>query len=234
MVLEISNEQFQAFALPARAEWVAGAAQRLHQTYPEYFTALGVEALVLRPLCQAVEQWAAEHGIRGQRDVSRLCCVASTLGHKFWRDPRFDGYVKGSVENAEFCRKDAVDILVDNTSDWLAILWYQDTLTDFTHRLDGCLRRDAEPTAETLVHILPGHWVLFDADTNARLMAWLIRSLPPTHQPSQRLAYVACALVHGTAWLRDPQYGRLLQAIEGADTTAHLADDLSAIYAEIG
>ncbi|WP_412074381.1 hypothetical protein [Tritonibacter mobilis] len=233
MVLKFSAAQFDAFSAPARAEWIAQAAQRLHQAYPEYFKTLEVEASALEPLCQAVEQWAAGYGVVGKRDVSQLCYVASTLGHKFWRDPRFGGYVNASMGNPDTPRGNAVGLLVNNASDWLDTLWRNETFDRFVFRLDGYIRRDLEPSTQTLMDIVPGHWALFDANTNERLIAWIRQNLPPTQSPAQRLVYVTCALVHGTGWVHDPQYGKILRAIKAANTPVELAASISAIYSEI-
>ncbi|MDF3435179.1 hypothetical protein HKX32_19380 [Sulfitobacter sp. KE42] len=233
LVLRFSKEQFSVFEEPVRREWIAQAAERLHQTYSGYFKALHVEARDLEPLCAAVERWAAESGLTGQRDVSQLCCVASTLGHEFWRDPRFGSYVNGAAGNADVSKNKAVEALINNVHVWLGGLWQNDTVEDFARRLDRHIRQNDEPDTQKLMAIVPNHWVLFDADTNERLVAWLKQNLPPTSISAQRLAYVSLALVYGTGWVRDPQYVHLVRMIETATSSTMLADNISAMYAEM-
>lgn len=232
-MFRISDAQFEAFRAPARATWIASAAAHLHATYSDYYATLQVQARDLELLCKEVEAWAARHSVFGRRDVAQLCLLTPTLGHKFWRDPRYRGYITESLGNAELSRSRAVMMMTQNTQEWLGKLWANDNLAGFAERLTDDIRRDAELSAETLRHILPGHWAQFTAAQNGELLAWLIPTLPAVEIQSQHLAYTACALVHGTGWLRDPQYVRLAQAIEQASTPQTLADGLAAIYGEL-
>lgn len=234
MALKFLPEQFEAFAAPARGAWVANAALRVHQAYPDYFTAIGVTAPDLEPICEDVERWAATHHITGSRDTLKLCFVAITFGHGFWRDPRFKQYVGNSVGDPGIARARAVQMLVDTASDWLRVLWQGDALSEYANRMAGYIKGNAEPDPNNLKVILPGHWELFDSIANERLIAGLISRLPATHMAAQRLAYVAGALVHGTGWVRDPQYVRLKRIVETAGSPADLADSVCAFYGRIG
>lgn len=233
MVWKISNAQYGALQAPARAEWITSAAARLHATYSGYYTALHVHASDLEPLCKDVEAWAAKHDVVGERDVAQLCLLTPTLGHRFWRDPRFRGYIAESLGNAELSRSRAALMMTRNTQDWLATFWKNDSLANFAERLTDSVQRDVVLSAEALRQILPGHWVQFTATQNDELLAWLIPTLPVGQMQAQRLAYTACALVHGTGWLRDPQYVRLAQTIEQARTPPDLADSLAALYRDL-
>jgi hypothetical protein len=170
---------------------------------------------------------------KGERDVAQLCCIAVTLGHEFWRDPRFDAYLAASVGNADLTPTQATQRLIGYAGDWLAALWTNDSLPAFAERLCHYVRHDTELTPSILRAVLPGHWALFDEEYHARLTGWLLSSLPTLQMPAQRLASVSCALVHGTGWMHDPQYGVLLRMIVTAPNAAELAHALSEPYGQV-
>jgi hypothetical protein len=233
MPQRMTSQQFRRFEAPVRATWISGTAYQLLYTYQTYFRAFGVDAQDIAQVCQSVVRWAEERGINGERDVAQLCCVAVTLGHEFWLDPRFDAYLAASVGNAELMPAQATQRLIGFTGDWLSALWNNDTLAGFVERLCHYVRQDTEPDSATLRIILPGHWIQFDEDYHDRLTGWFLAGLPPLQMPAQRLACLSCALVHGTGWMRDPQYGLLLRIVMTAPNTAEMAHALSELYGQI-
>jgi hypothetical protein len=162
-----------------------------------------------------------------------LCCVAVTLGHEFWRDPRFIDEVSETVGSTDLTRTEATQLLMRETGDWLAGLWNNDSLSGFAERMGYHLRSNAGPAPQVLQSILPGHWVVRAAAFNAWLIDTISAALPSMHMPAQKLAVVGLSLVHGTGWMRDPQYGWIAQVVLTAPSPDALASAVSAFYSEI-
>lgn len=230
MALTFTQAQFDALSAPDRAVWIAQAAARLHQSFLSYYLALGRTPADLVPVCHATERWAAGFGITGERDVSQLCCLAASLGHQFWQDPRFQGHVAATLANTAVVRSEAVPLLMGRAQDWLALLWLNDTMGAFAERLMHVLRRNLEPDLTILRTVLPGHWLAYDEGFNVQLLQWLYQSLPPTTFAAQRMAALAIGLVHGTSWWHDPQYRCFADILATAYSPETLADALTAIY----
>lgn len=228
--MRVSAQQFARFSAPAQADWTARTTHRLHAAYHSHYAALNVSVSDLEPVFQAVHGWAAAHHIVAEREVASLCCLVPTLGHHFWQDPRFETAVNASVRNTEMLRPAAVRHLTDHASAWVAGLWQGDTITDYAARLNDQLWQNIEPAPQSLYTVLPNHWTLCEASFNARLIEWLILHLPPVHAPAQRFALVACALVHGTRWLHDPQYAHIAHTIMASPAPEPLMAGLQAIY----
>lgn len=232
-MLKITNEQFRKFAKPAREAWISSAAQHLHRSFPDYFATLNVSDADLRPICRATEEWAEQHGVTGERDTLQLCCVSVSLGHRFWHDPRFRGYVRDTLEDQSLEREAAVRALSEKTSIWLSTLWHEDQVADFGARLAQQLRRGADLDQITWQTLLPGHLRLFDMAAHQRFVAWLSHQVSDW-TPDRRVAFVALALVHGSGWMNDPQYTRLTTILHEAPTSAALADALANLYGRLG
>jgi hypothetical protein len=233
LAFTFTHAQFDALAAPDREAWVAQAAARLHQSFFSYYTALGRVPADLVPVCHATERWAAGLGITGERDVSQLCCLAASLGHQFWQDPRFQGHVVATLGNPAVARPEAVPLLMGHAQDWLTLLWQNDTLGAFAERLAAMLRHNLEPDVQTLRSVLPGHWLALDEGFNLQLLQWLFQTLPPTTFAAQRMAALAIALVHGISWWRDPQYVCFADVLATAPSPDALAQALTAIYGQL-
>lgn len=157
MSLTLSSATFEAFAVQVRASWAERTALQLHSTYPDYFTALDVTSEDLAPLCQQVERFAARHEVTGEREVFRLILVAISMGHRFWQDPRFHGYVVNSLGNVDIVPSRRALAMVDNGKIWLRLLWNNDDLGAFAGRLTKHLRRNAISGPDAIQSILPRH-----------------------------------------------------------------------------
>ncbi|MGL4320818.1 MAG: hypothetical protein ACRCS3_08145, partial [Paracoccaceae bacterium] len=169
----------------------------------------------------------------GERDVSQLCCLAASLGHQFWQDPRFQGHVAATLGNTAIARPEAVPLLMDFTQNWLTQLWQNDSLAAFAERLVTILRHNVEPDLQVLHTILPGHWIALDEGFNTQLLQWLFQTLPPTGFAAQRTASLAIALVHGTSWWHDPQYRCFADILATAQSPDALADGLASVYGQL-
>jgi hypothetical protein len=233
VALTFSPAQFETFSAPDRDAWIAQAAARLHQSFHSHYTALGRVPADLVPVCHATERWAAAYGITGERDVSQLCCLAASLGHQFWQDPRFEGHVAATLANPALARPGVTPLLMGHAQDWLTLLWQNDTLGAFADRLTAILRRNLEPDLQVLHAVLPGHWIALDEGFNSQFLQWLYQTLPPTSFAAQRMAALAIALVHGAQWWHDPQYLRFAEILATAGSPDALADALSAVYGGI-
>jgi hypothetical protein len=228
--LRLSAQQFARFAAPERDLWIADTAQRLFAGFEGHYRGLGVTAEDLQPAVDAVVSWAEGFGITGQRDVAQLCCVMPSLGHAFWRDPRFAGFGEAALLDANVARSDAVLAVTDAAQAWLAALWQGDTISAYAERLATRLSYGSEPSPLSLGDVLPNHWSIYTSAYNDQLLAWLGHSLQPLRTPAQRFASVTCALVHGTGWQNDPQYRHLAGIILGTEAPAKLAERLRAFY----
>lgn len=233
MVLKFSETQFAAFEGRARDEWCRSASQDLFEAYEAHYTAFGASPDGLIPMVQAVAAWAQRHGINSQADVTRLCHVAASLGHRFWQDPRFRGYVAASTAPEIPTGRRAI-ALMTSTKGWLRALWAGDILLAFSKRLGQVIRAEKSSDAHTLQYVLPGHWQLFNVSDNDQLLAWLAETTPEDLRDSgpRQIAYTACALAHGAQWISDPQYPRLAQLIRTEMNSADLAEGLESLYAE--
>lgn len=232
MVLSFSEEQFAAFEDMERDKWAADAARQLVDAFPDHFAVLHVTVADLIPLCVGVEKWAARYEITGARDVLKLCFAALTLGHRFWLDPRYRGYIEETVANKRIVKTRRADAFVDRSKEWLNGLWAQDSVVAFGARLVATMRNPqpaASPLAVTLQGILPGHWAQYPDRDNDRAIAELL-----THcerhgldRDGQCLAYVACALVFGFSWWSDPHYATIAEGVRAAPSDTALAARLA-------
>lgn len=229
----LTPEQIEAFEGASQEHWYETAAHDLHEAFAEHYAAMGSSPEALIPVVSAVAKWARRHDVTGKADVTRFCYVAASLGHRFWQDPRFQGYVTGSM-SPDVPRGRRASIMMSETKTWLRGLWAGDSLRAFSERLVELVGEARGPEAHTLRYLLPGHWQMFSAADNERLLAWLAQLAPEEvrDEGPRQLMYTACALVHGTRWLSDPQYPRLIAAIHTHRDPAALASTLKEIYAE--
>ena len=234
MVVRFSSETFRAFEDRAADDWAIRAARSLRSTFPLHYDAMGASEAELTQLTRDVAAWAGGYGVKGDADVSRLCIVSVALGHRFWQDPRFQGYVAASLGNTSLHASRRAQAMVRSAKEWLRRLWTNDGMDGFARRLTTAIRQGARPDVTTIGHILPGHRRLFSAADNERLIGLVLERAPTAlgHSAPQRLAHVSCALIHGVTWLDDPQYPRLRAAVLEANDAAALADDIATIYAE--
>lgn len=233
MVFTLSQEQFAAFEGHARDRWCQTAARDLFESYATYYTAFNASADTLLPMVKTTAAWAQRHDIRSQADVTRLCHVSGSLGHRFWRDPRFRGYVTASM-SVDVPPGRRATAMMGETKTWLRRLWAGDSLLGFSTRLVELVRESRGPDAQALRYVLPGHWQMFSTPDNERLLGWLSETVPDglRDDGSLQLAYTACALAHGTQWLGDPQYQRLAKIVRAQTGASSLAEDLEAVYTE--
>ncbi|MEM1233893.1 MAG: hypothetical protein AAGH70_07180 [Pseudomonadota bacterium] len=218
----------------SRREWIGQTAATIHCQYDEYFAALEVSTGALETICESTVKWAAGQGVNGRRDAAQLCVTTISLGHRFWRDTRFHGALERSLADRELRRSDAVEELVDFTSEWLGALWRDDSISAYAGRLAHHVARNAPLTDMVIREVIPGHWALFGEVQNTQIVAWLV-SLTRNPEPRGReLAFVAGALVHGVGWFADPQYARLSRTISEVVDPAALAGELHRIYEAIG
>lgn len=207
------------------------AAQDLFETYRNHYAAFGASPQSLVPLVQTTAAWAQRLEIRGKADVTRLCHVTASLGHQFWHDPRFKGYVLDWRPHGVPSGRRAT-YMVTEAKLWLRSLWDNDTLQAFSHRLGHLLQEDRGPELDTLHYVLPGHWRMFSDDDALRLLTWLRQSTPQNLRDGgpRQLLYSASALVHGTGWLNDPQYRHLAQVLRMPISSEQLAQEVMWIY----
>lgn len=233
LVFTLSVEQFAAFEGHTRDDWCRSAARALFESYGAHYTGFGTSAEALSHMVQSTAAWALRHDIRSQADVTRLCHVAASLGHRFWQDPRFQGYVSAST-SPEIPPGRRATAMMGETKSWLRGLWAGDSLQAFSERLSEMIAAGHGPETQTLRYVLPGHWQLFHVADVDRLLGWLGQSTPELLQDTgpRQLAFTACALVHGPQWLSDPQYPRLANLIRMELDPAVLATELEGIYAE--
>lgn len=229
----LTQEQLTAIERDTRDKWAEGAATALFDSYTTYYTAFGASAQTLTPMVQTVITWARRFDIAGKADCTRLCHVTAAWGHRFWQDPRFQGYVTASLSSQVPAGRRAT-VLTKKTKGWLRALWSEDSMTAFAERLATAITQHQDVDANNIARILPGHVRMFSAPDHERLLATLLQSAPENVNgtPSQRLAYVACALVHGWYWLNDPQYPRLADAVQTRSDPTDLATTITDLYAE--
>lgn len=231
MIVKLSQKQFTFFGGHARDRWCLAAANDLFEAYEAHYTAFGVSPETLAPMVHTTAAWAQRHDIRSQADVTRLCHVAASLGHRFWQDPRFQGYVAASTAPEIPAGRRATG-MTRAAKVWLRGLWTGDSLQAFSRRLADLVAAGHSPEARNLYHVLPGHWQMFTAVDNERLLDWLVQSAPNLVRDAgpRQLAHTACALVHGPNWLSDPQYPRLAETVCSEIDPAHLAAQIVDIY----
>lgn len=232
MVLSFSKEQFAAFEAMERDKWASKAACQLIAAFPDHFANLNVTAADLTPFCAGVEKWAARHEITGARDVLKLCYAALSLGHKFWLDPRFRGYIESTVANKRIVKTRRADAFVDRSKEWLNGLWAQDSVEAFAALLVKAVRDPltaASPLVFTLQGVLPGHWVQYSDSDNDRAISELLKDCEryDLSRDGQCLAYVACALVFGFHWWSDPHYAAIAEVVRSVPTDTALATQLA-------
>lgn len=233
MAYQITAASWQVLADHARVQWADRAACRLHHAYPAYFSALAVTPRQLVPLCAAVEQRAAPRGIKGERDLHRLALVALSLGHCFWDDPRFRAYAASSLDDTVIPASRRALAMAEHSKHWLRGLWQHDDLQSFSERLTTHIQFRSAPSGEVLHALVPGHSRNLRSSASDRYIEWLRQQQPIRHlrTPSQQLAYLACCLVHGAGWHRDPQYPLLVRIITTTSDPDQLANRLLAVYA---
>ncbi|MEM1278139.1 MAG: hypothetical protein AAGH74_16585 [Pseudomonadota bacterium] len=184
-------------------------------------------------MVRSTAAWAQRCGINGQADVTRLCHISASLGHQFWRDPRFHGYVGAATAPTMPVGRRAT-AMMGYTKGWLRSLWAGDSLRAFSERLTELVAGGHGPKHHNLHYVLPGHRQMFSVSDDDRLLNWLVNSAPePVRDTGPRqLAYTACALVHGADWFNDPQYTRLAEAVRSEADAASLAGQITTIYAK--
>ncbi|KIC47751.1 hypothetical protein [Tateyamaria sp. ANG-S1] len=205
-MLRVSPHVVDGFEQAAVDAWAVDTAQFMARTYRDYLVAMNIRAVDLLPLVHAVQQWAARYECTVDRDVRQLCCVAMSLGHQFWEDPRFAHYVNVSLRDRGLPRTHAVKTLVGHATEWLTQLWKDDGLAEFGERLSALVVGGYPLNSQTLEYVLPGHAAMFTPDDEARLLDWLRPRLPETGYAHQRMSYICLALPLGMSWWADPQY----------------------------
>lgn len=192
-----------------------------------------VAAKDLQPVVRETADWARTRGIVSKADVTRLCYVTASLGHRFWRDPRLQILLDTAMPEGADPSRHAQSI-VRGTKTWLRTLWAGDDLAQFAARLGDALAAQRAPDAAGLQAVLPGHRNLLPPDYNSRLITWLIDDAPAAlaASPAQHFAYGACTLVHGIDWLKDPQCAALAQAVRTQPEGPALAAALRRLYTQ--
>lgn len=233
LVFTLSREQFAVFQDHAQDRWCQAAAQELFAEYEAHYSAFGASAEALGPMVRTTAAWAERQDIRSRADVTRLCHVTASLGHRFWQDPRFRGYVTASTA-PEIPVGRRATTMMGKTKGWLQGLWSGASLQAFSDRLAELVAGGYGPEPHNLHDVLPGHWQMFKGADNDRFLDWLAQSAPePVRDAGPRqLAYSACALAHGPQWLSDPQYPRLAEAVRSEFDPAHLAAQIIDIYSK--
>jgi len=233
LVFTLSRKQFTAFEDVARDRWCETAAQDLCDTFRPHYAAMGASPETLIPLVNVVADWARRYQVTGRADVTRLCHVAAALGSRFWQDPRFRGLVEAAM-SPDIPPGRRATAMTGQAKTWLRGLWAADSPRAFSERLAERVRTGHGPQPHCLQDVVPGHWRMFSATDNDRLLAWLAHLAPDTScvTAHQRLAHSACALVYGVQWLNDPQYPRLSQAVCLHSDPDTLAQTLIDIHAE--
>lgn len=232
-MITIKTKQMQNFKNLAKNRWCKTTAQDLFNTYSQYYGAMGTSEETLFPMIQAIANWAQQYKVTSKADVTRLCHVAAALGHRFWQDPRFRSYVAASMsENVQSGRR--AQAMTKATKGWLKELWAGDTLEAFSERLGYLVTFGRGPDADAINYLLPSHSRMLATSDHDKLLTWLNQLSPQEVRSTsaQQLAFVACALAHGTQWLSDPQNLRLSEAVRSQSNPTKLAKVITLIYTE--
>lgn len=229
-MLQVSPKAISGFRDAAIDAWAAEAAQFLARTYRDYMKALDIWADDLLPQIHAVQAWAARHDCVADRDVRQLCCVAMSLGHQFWQDPRFAYYVDVTLRDRSLPRTHAVKTLVGHGTEWLGQLWQDDSLAEFGERLCALIVGGYPLNSQTLAYALPGHAAMFSPDDEHRLLDWLRPRLPDCQYAHQRMAYTCLALPLGVAWWDDPQYRNIAHHVAAHDDPQKLVNGILPMF----
>lgn len=208
-----SRDVFNAFDASHRDLWVEETAHTIRDCFADYFDRLDTSTQELEQICAGVQTWAKSNQIIGGRDVAKLCVVAVSLGHKFWQDPRFSGYISASVGNSSVERSRCSRLLTKDAENWLTLLWNQDAISRFAKRLEIALNQGADNSDATLRYLVPNHWSMFNEAQNSQYLAWLRRQLPQTDCSAKDTFLSAGALIFGSNWWDDPQYAKLITSL---------------------
>lgn len=230
MAVRFSGSFFEEAGDLAAIGWSKRASQHLLQTYPDYFPALDVSEKELQQLCQGVNTWAHSVGIQGERDVYRLCLVATSLGATFWTDPRFDQFLEDSVGKSSLPVTRRAQALTDLTKAWLETLWQDDRLDQFGARMANAIADRRAPDADTLQFLVPGHWSIFSTQDTAHFLELVPN---PFERADQQTANAALALVHGKDWRRDPTLHLIERTVSSAPDADADADALARALRDI-
>jgi len=229
-VLHVTQTALRPFSHARVEAWVVDTSQFLARSYTDYFTALDIYAKDLMPICEAVHRWAAKYDCNADRDLKQLSCLAISLGHRFWQDPRFGYYVVSSIENRDMPRPQAVQSLVAQSTEWLGALWQDDTVQEFGERLCALILGGYPATSVNLKYVLPGHALMFSQSDEDLLLRWLGPRLPQAQYDHQRLSYICMALAFGTGWWKDPQYRNIAHAVSAHNTPEDLVNRILPMF----
>lgn len=231
LVLTFSKQQFASFGEINRAKWIVSAAQKLHSTYSGHYKSQGITPEDLIPVVTEVTNWGLRHDIESEADMTRLTLIAASLGHRFWQDPRFSHLAESSLAEKVLPSRRALRLTKD-VKTWLQTIWANDAKSNFGTRLGSGIEAGHWPDLDTLHYILPGHGHALSDGTAVLFVDWLVAQIPATYRasPPHALAFCACALVQGTAWLSDPQLPRLQAIMQPETAPKDLAAKLVAHY----
>ncbi|MBB5723884.1 hypothetical protein FHS72_003531 [Loktanella ponticola] len=208
--MKLSAEIFVALERSNRDLWVSETAGKIRGSFSDYFDVLNVSTLDLEQICSDVEIWASSYQVTGGRDVAKLCVVAVSLGHHFWKDPRFATYISESVQNQNVERTRCSRLLMKATDDWLSLLWHDDSVLHFAERLEELMKQSCDDSDRNIRYLVPNHWSMFTEDYNSQYLTWLRSRLPETKSALKRTILTAGALIFGANWWNDPQYTKLM------------------------
>jgi len=229
-MLKLSQSTLGLLEQDATQRFDNQCAKRLAALYPEHFSALCVGMPELVCLVAHVRKSVDPFGITGQRDVTRLCIAAVSLGADFVSDPRFSYGIASSLRVDDLPSSARVVRFLDFVDWWLVMVWAESEMSDMANRFDAILQHPDLATAdvENMRHVvnlvLPEQWTVLNEE---KLEAFLDTCIEECRrldwmQTRRVNLYCACASLHGALWPSDPQCAELKEIFESGLTEERL------------
>lgn len=223
MTILLNQSMMGAMAKSRRQRFPLKSAGVLYEYFAAHYCTLKVTESALIPLVQSVQDYAALLGIDSERDIMQLCCVAASIGFKFWYDPRFEKMVSETIENDDIQLAYRTGYMSDEVSTWLEGFWRNYSFAELADAQYDHVVSEQAPDRVAMQAIFPNHWQILDAKDNAKFLRYLLQTPPSFSSTAQLSAYVIAAYAFGAHWWQDPQYHSLSALIKTARTTEDLA-----------
>lgn len=236
MVLKISRQQMKSFELRAAEQWDQTVAEELADLYRPYFQGFGVTFNQIVQFCHLARDYAAAYAVEERRDVFRMIVIALALGAHFPHDCRYRNMVSIYLGDVSAPSGRRLATLGREVEEILQRRSYASARSSFGVNLARLLALAGPSIPNTqITHSLiqlPG----FGNETGHEILPVLVADClsycdrAKIRAPYKRLAYCACALVHGVYWFDDPLLDRLRELTLAADTKEAFSADLCAFY----
>lgn len=226
----------QTFERQKAEAWYSDTSKKLHDLYPSYMSALGVDDLDIRKFCALMHNHAEDCKLYKQRDVFKIIILAFSLGAYFPYDPRFREALEGSLDRTHIPADRRVILLSEFTEQWQKNVWKDELLPQFGRRLIQHLSyspkaHSVENRQESIFDMFPP--AFFDRYDLCAAFCNLNEQHCDHYElrhPILRLAYMGCAVVHGVQWFDDPLLKNLKFVFYNSTKFEDLHDGMVSFY----